>query len=194
MSQLTHNETVLGQLRAPVRNRYFYGKLLDVRHLEMEQTYDLTQRWLVNRLGLGSGVLCGLELETRVRPDCWMGVAVDGLGREIVVPAAYCLDRPTQPTDADGRPDGDKVVDGAVTVYLCYTECPDDPTPVLVGDCDSRNGFAPGSTVERFKVIVRAGIPDHAPGCTDGPSALRCSPHRSRTRSTCGRRCVGSST
>ena len=165
MTELTLNDTLLGQLRAPVRNRYFYGKLLDVRHLELEQAYDLTQRWLVNRLGLGAGVLCGLELALGdsgvvVRP----GVAVDGLGREIVVPAAYCIADPAQPTDDDGRPSGDKVADGTVTIYLCYTECPDDPTPVLVGDCDSRNGFAPGSTVARYKIVLRAGLPASPPG------------------------------
>jgi hypothetical protein len=173
MTELTLNETLLSQLRAPVRNRYFYGKLLDVRHLEMEQAYEITQRWLVNRLGLGTGVLCGLELELAepglfVRP----GVAIDGLGREIVVPASYCITDPTQPTDDAGRPAGDKVVDGAVTVYLCYTECPDDPTPVLVGDCDTRNGFAPGSTVARFKMVLRSGPPDRErSGLTDAQCA-----------------------
>lgn len=168
MTELMLNEEVLGQLRAAVRNRYFYGKLLDVRHLELEQTYGVSQRRLINRLSLGSGVLCGLQLELGergllVRP----GVAVDGLGREITVPASYCLEDPAQPTDDAGRPAGDKVVDGPVTIYLCYTECAADPAPVLVGDCDSRNGFAPGTTVERFKLIVREGLPDRMPGLTD---------------------------
>lgn len=168
MTDLMLNEQVLGQLRAPQRNRYFYGKLLDVRQLELEQTYGVTQRRLMNRLGLGSGVLCGLQLELGergllVRP----GVAVDGFGREITVPASYCLEDPAQPTDDDGRPVGDKVVDGVVTIYLCYTECAADPAPVLVGDCDSRNGFAPGTTVERFKLIVRKGLPDRLPGLSD---------------------------
>ena len=37
-------------LRAPVRNNYFYGKLLDVFHLEMEQEYFNAKRHLLNRL------------------------------------------------------------------------------------------------------------------------------------------------
>jgi hypothetical protein len=157
----------LAPLSAPVRNRYFYGKMLDVRHLEMEQDYELAMRRLGHRLGLGSGVLCGLDVALGeagllIRP----GVAIDGLGREIVVPAGYCVTDPAQPTDDSGRPAGDPVRDGTVTVLLCYAECPSDPTPVLVGDCDSRNGFAPGSTTERFRVIVRANAPQAAPGLT----------------------------
>jgi hypothetical protein len=60
-----------GMLTAPARNNYFYGKLLDVFHFQMEQTYLNRQRWLGNRLGVGTGVLCGLEVElddvTRIR-------------------------------------------------------------------------------------------------------------------------------
>ena len=52
----------LNELRTPARNHYFYGKLLDVFHFQMEQTYFNRKRWLLNRLGLGSGVLCGLEV------------------------------------------------------------------------------------------------------------------------------------
>src|SRR5262245_41536107 len=76
-------------LRPFVRNRYFYGKLLDVHHLEMEQDYVNGKRWLLNRLVTGAGVLCGLDLRVtsdhknvRVTP----GMAIDYAGREIVVP------------------------------------------------------------------------------------------------------------
>lgn len=168
MSDLTTNETLLAALRAPVRNRYFYGKLLDVSHLEREQDYGVTQNWLMNRLGLGAGVLCGLQLEVGeqgvlVRP----GVAVDGLGRVIVVPSAYCIADPAQPTDDAGQPAGDRVVDGVLTVRLCYLECAGDPTPVLVGDCDSRNGTAAGSTIERYRIGVREGDAPARRGMTE---------------------------
>jgi len=64
---------------APVRNRYFYGKLLDVHHLEMEQRYFLEASHLINRLTLGSGVLCGLRVEALEdgRVAVSPGVAVD---------------------------------------------------------------------------------------------------------------------
>jgi hypothetical protein len=43
-------------LKVPVRNRYFYGKLLDVHQLEMEQEYFNAKRQLLNRLVTGPGV------------------------------------------------------------------------------------------------------------------------------------------
>src|SRR3954447_18001817 len=97
-----------GGLRSFVRNRYFYGKLLDVHHLEMEQRYLNEKRWLLNRLGFGSGVLCGLEVDvsgSRVRIS--PGVAIDGLGREIVVPEPFVLQDPFALTDDCGEATGE---------------------------------------------------------------------------------------
>lgn len=49
---------LLARLSTPTRNRYYYGKLLDAHHLELEQDYGNRKRWLLNRLSLGTGVLC----------------------------------------------------------------------------------------------------------------------------------------
>src|SRR3954449_13207635 len=81
-------------LHAPARNNYFYGKMLDVQHFTMEQRYFNQKRWLLNRLALGSGVVCGLQfiLSADGRLALGPGVAIDPLGREIIVPAAVPLD------------------------------------------------------------------------------------------------------
>lgn len=86
-------EALLRILREPRRNKYFYGKRMDVQHFQMEQDYGKLKQWLLNRLTLGKGVLCGLNVTVsggRVCVD--PGVAIDGLGREIIVPLRYCLD------------------------------------------------------------------------------------------------------
>jgi hypothetical protein len=73
---------------APVRNRYFYGKLLDVFHFEMEQNYFNEKRWLLNRLISGYGVVCGLNVTLGSDGNSVVvspGVAIDKCGREIVV-------------------------------------------------------------------------------------------------------------
>lgn len=73
------------------RNRYFYGKLLTVRDFEVEQRYFNDKRRLINRLLLGPGILAGLNVLSvddktiLVEP----GVAVDDLGREIVVESPF---------------------------------------------------------------------------------------------------------
>ncbi|MDE7298713.1 MAG: hypothetical protein K2N94_07770 [Lachnospiraceae bacterium] len=69
------------------RNRYFFGKLLSVEDFEREQAYMNHKRRMLNRLLYGDGVLCGLQVlevdEESISVE--MGVALDSLGREIVM-------------------------------------------------------------------------------------------------------------
>src|SRR5260370_19501164 len=72
----------------PVRNRYFYGKLLDVAQFDIEQSYMNGKRWLLNRLFSGYGVICGLNVQlgpdnqrSRVTPR----PSIDKHGHEIMV-------------------------------------------------------------------------------------------------------------
>src|SRR6185369_4527424 len=44
------------------RNNYFHGKMLSARDLAAEQDYFNQKRWLINRMVLGWGVVCGLEV------------------------------------------------------------------------------------------------------------------------------------
>ena len=156
-------EALLRVLREPRRNKYFYGKRMDVQHFQMEQDYGKLKQWLLNRLTLGKGVLCGLRvsvIDGRLCVD--PGVAIDGLGREIIVPMRYCLDpvviddgcceaHPHAPAPPPGR-DADErgVVDGLFTLWLCYRECLTDHQPVLVSECGTRDECAAGTIVESF--------------------------------------------
>jgi len=69
------------------RNRYYVGKLLTSVDFAAEQMYHNNKRRFLNRLMFGPGVVCGLgvinldDLSVMVES----GVAVDGLGREIVL-------------------------------------------------------------------------------------------------------------
>ena len=88
-----NSEALLRVLTAPRRNQYFYGKRMDVQHFGMEQDYGKLKQWLVNRLSLGKGVMCGLNVTVDGDRLCVdPGVAIDGLGREIVVPVRACID------------------------------------------------------------------------------------------------------
>jgi hypothetical protein len=151
----------LRTLTAPVRNRYFYGKLLDAYHLELEQNYGSRKRWLLNRTVLGAGVVCGLQLApTSDGKSLGLGpgVALDLLGREIVVPAASLPFNPRQPTDACGRPAGDSI-DGEGVVHLClaYHECDAEPVPVMAPSCGGGDACAASTVLEGYRVIVKAG-------------------------------------
>ncbi|MGE0441815.1 MAG: hypothetical protein AB7S39_15105 [Gemmatimonadales bacterium] len=152
---------LLSRLSTPVRNRYYFGKLLDAWHLELEQAYGNHKRWLVNRLSLGTGVLCGLEVtasadhsEVRVGP----GVAIDGWGREIVVERNSPGVDPRQPTDECGRAVGPPARGrGQVTLWICYHECEAEPAPVLVSECERE--CENGLIRERYRLRITPGGP-----------------------------------
>ncbi len=65
MSKMQDIKRMLAKLTAPQRNNYYYGKMMDERHFDMEQDYGNYKRWLNNRITLGEGVLSGLEVKMR---------------------------------------------------------------------------------------------------------------------------------
>ncbi|HEY3232707.1 MAG TPA: hypothetical protein VGJ87_25985 [Roseiflexaceae bacterium] len=153
----------LVDLSTPIRNHYFYGKLLDAYHFELEQRYFNHKRSLINRLVLGSGVVCGLDIAaTRDGPMLVVGpgVAIDAAGREIVVPAASPAIDPRQLTNGCGRPTGERIEAGPVTICLVYYECAGEPVPVLVSSgCDGERACAPSVVRERYAIVVQKGAP-----------------------------------
>ena len=166
----------LRSLAPPVRNNYFYGKLLDEQSFRLEQRYGNGKRWLMNRLGLGSGPVCGLRLEINGEGQLYLtpGVAIDALGREIVVGERVPVD-PRRQTDDLGRP-GDALQAGPVTIGLAYRLCPTDPVPVLVDDCGGAEESAPGTLRESFAVVVRKGAPRAADPAGPGPNLFATGP------------------
>lgn len=105
------------------RNRYFFGKILDVADLEMEQDYSKQKRWLINRLTLGWGVVDGLSVGVRDERQLTItaGFAVDGMGREIVIPATVAIDL-FEPAPPGLEPGFDPNAVGSFTLWLCYRE------------------------------------------------------------------------
>lgn len=164
-----------GELFTPQRNNYFYGKLLDEAQLTKEQHYFTHMRRMLNRLTLGSGVVCGLNVVPdgnnllRLEP----GVAIDGLGRELMVPVAITFD-PHQLTDDDGLPTDEEVDSGEVEICLLYIERKTDPVPVLVPECNTPGDCANSTIQEGFNIVVRrsAGAPKAAPRSTLGELPL----------------------
>jgi hypothetical protein len=159
-------------LHTPVRNRYFYGKLLDVHHLELETNYLNAKRWLLNRCVIGSGVVCGLNVEPGQEPNkvtIAPGVAIDRWGREIIVPrrTAQIVIPADVLHEASYAHEGQRDDTGAcIHVLICYHECDSDPVPVLAGDCDTMHACEPGSVREQYRVVFRpGGLPPVRPDC-----------------------------
>jgi hypothetical protein len=165
---------LLTRLTSPTRNRYYYGKLLDAYHLELEQTYGNSKRWLLNRLSLGAGVLCGLGVRLtadRKRVRVLSGVAIDYWGREIIVPQETQPFDPMQATDDCGRPTGQPIRRGRVTLYLCYHECETEPAPAMVDECGD-SACENGLVRERYRLRVGEGTPK-PPGIITDAQCMR---------------------
>lgn len=147
-------------LQTFVRNRYFYGKLLDVFHFELEQDYSNGKRWLLNRLISGYGVVCGLDVQptdkvrgVKVTP----GIAIDRAGREIVVPGtSAAIEIPARPAkDPKQHSQGNCEPEDYVHLCICFQQCDSDPTPVLVDDCGQATSCSTSAIQERYKLIKR---------------------------------------
>ncbi len=154
-------DVAAGTLYRPVRNRYFFGKKLDVRHFELEQDYFNAKRWLLNRFVSGFGVVCGLNVvwadpskrdAVIVRP----GLAIDKWGREIIV---VNDSKPVKivPMVTDTCKPGEEKFNH---VCIGYLECEADPAPVLASECDGGQRCMPDSIQERYKISV---LPCKAP-------------------------------
>jgi hypothetical protein len=113
----------LTELHEPRRNRFFDGKFLSAADFEREQDYGRGAGMQHDRLVLGAGVVCGLEVTVaqdgrgvHVAP----GLALDGWGRRIVVPSACELPAPGASA-------------AALLVRLSYEVRAADPVPALGG-------------------------------------------------------------
>jgi hypothetical protein len=154
----TANNNHIGELSTLERNRFFYGKLMDVSQFEKDQLYFNSKRALINRLVLGNGVVCGFDViadpDDENRLLIQPGLAIDGRGREIVSSEAISID-PHQLTNDQGVVEGDPIDSGTIEICLLYREVETDLVPVLVPDCDGDGNCAPCTIREEFRVLVR---------------------------------------
>jgi hypothetical protein len=148
-------------LKPPERNHYFYGKLLDTYHFQLETAYFNTKRWMLNRLVSGYGVVCGLDVEYVEEEDAVAvtpGVAIDKHGREIVIEKQT----PPVPIPVELAEAAEGEEGAYLHVLLCYHECPVEPTPVLAGECSTQHSCEPGVIRERYEITF-------GPGCLPVP-------------------------
>ncbi len=163
-------------LVSPVRNNFFYGKMMDEAHFEIEQAYGVGIQRLVDRLALGAGVLCGLTVTATEDGDLIVspGVAIDPQGRVIVVPTPRCVEDPAARLTKGEGWEYDACGGGRrrwLTLCLRYHECLDEPVAALVSDCDTRLACEPSIVRERFELAVLGGLPPRPGAIPEGACA-----------------------
>jgi hypothetical protein len=133
------------------RNLFFTGKLMTARAFRDETAYLRSRIHLHNRLFVGTGVACGLDLVEHELPECrsrWVvvrsGLAIDCCGREVVL----CEDTRLQiaddsPTEASEEP-------RSFVVCIRYREREIECVPVLDDSCACTN---PGLHASRVREV-----------------------------------------
>lgn len=165
----------LRSLSAPRRNHFFTGKMMGVAQFDREQRYEMGKRWLLNRTTLGAGILCGLEVRVDSnRISVTSGVAVDPLGREIIVARAVkdfdpfatragpCCDDTPGPLEP-----------GDHFVCLSYRECMADQQPApYAAECPGEPDCQPDTTVETFTLSLRPAVDGKPFPCASWTAAV----------------------
>lgn len=138
------------------RNKYFYGKQFTVRDLLQEQSYFNDKRYLINRMVLGWGVVCGLDVswdpnsrKIVVKP----GMALDCCGREIVV----CEDKSLSfnKDDDDYCLQHDQRPEGKFVLCLEYDECRSEPVDLPPAGCDEQTKREYNRIRETYKLRLK---------------------------------------
>jgi hypothetical protein len=151
------------------RNRFFYGKLLTVRDFETEQKYFNDKRRFVNRLLHGAGIVCGMGVvatdDNTVSVES--GMAVDYLGREIVLPAPITRKLSTI--------DGFDSLEGSNHCYLYieYEENLKEPVNTVTGDNEEG-----GSQFNRIEETYNLYLKPEEPSLEDILNADPCFTYR----------------
>lgn len=147
------------------RNKYFYGKMMTVRDFELEQEYFNGKRHLLNRLTHGKGLLYGFSelelLEDLDEISIWFkdgGVALDSLGREIVVP----VDMKKKILTTDGVPIKKSAFKELTNLYLLYSPTVTDLVRAASGPMSCDEVTYPNRILEDFEVIASSVSPEEA--------------------------------
>jgi hypothetical protein len=153
------------------RLRYSYGMRLGQVELSDEQSYLVGKDRFHNMHCHGSGVLCGLKVERFVWPQgapastpttvlrVSRGAALDGCGREVLVPCDQCIDVAAWFAVNGGKIDPAPAA-GALRIWVAlrYRECPSDPAMVPRDSCGCGTGGCDYTRVrESFELCLFAG-------------------------------------
>jgi hypothetical protein len=152
--------------QTPLRNHYFFGKLMDVPDFDVEQRYMVEKFKRHHQRLHGTGVICGLEVRAHPNPACRdryvviaPGAALDCCGNEILVLNEETVDLHAFPAVAqliETAEDDEDAAEHVLQFCVRYRECPTEQVPVLYDECgcdDTR--CAPNRILESYCFDVK---------------------------------------
>lgn len=142
------------------RNHWFEYKYIAAEDLVAEQHYLISRHRAHNRLLHGCGVVCGLELKPHPREGCasgWVvvgaGIAIDGLGRELILTEDTAHQLPVEPGHG-----------GSYVVGLRYDEQPVAPVPILYADPEDGLAASAHNRIREGVEVVAVPAAEFEPG------------------------------
>ncbi len=127
------------------RNNFFFGKILTLADFQAEQNYFINKQRLINRTLFGEGVVNGLEVTADKSAGIIQlseGFALDGYGREIVLPKQLVCNLNQKYTVKEVGKTRD------LFVWIRYDENMTDPVPPVGDAGTSFNMITEGSKME----------------------------------------------
>ena len=143
------------------KNRYFYGKRLNVSDFKTEQSYMDAKRHMLNRNVTGAGVVYGLNVSAEEGSQTLCvssGLALDGFGREIVVPPGMRA----KLSDIPGAHHGQATASGNYLLCIQYDELTGEPAAKTISGEHDYGRILEGYRLEvkRVEDIKAASIPN----------------------------------
>lgn len=138
------------------KNRFFKGKLMTPRIMESAREYHSDRLHTLNRFIDGSGIVHGLGIDSisettdGIEVTIEPGLALDGLGRPIVVEQVTTASLPEVPEDE-------------LYLFVQYDEVPVETVPVPDTDGAIEEDAVPNRLVESFELTHRETAPDVSP-------------------------------
>lgn len=144
------------------RNNYFYGKLLTEQDFLAEQCYFNEKRRLINRMILGWGIVCGLDVVRHEKDKTKIlvkpGLAIDCCGREISV----CEEQEVllAPSESECEKESSEKNGGEKEFIVCleFNECKTEPAPMSHVACDRKEKCEYNRIRDSFRISV---VPRH---------------------------------
>lgn len=155
------NEEICAFCNIPLfeRNKYYYGKLMTADDYRLEQCYFNRKRWLINKMTIGSGVVCGLDVvnfdDDLTKVIVKRGMAIDCAGREIVV----CEDQEVKliPEEDPCKQKGGQASEAdPVMLDICieFRECESHQVKIKPAICDRDDPYEFNHIRDSFEIHV----------------------------------------
>jgi len=154
-----------------VRNRYFHGKLMTARDMQLEQAYHADRLETQAQHATGEGAVCGLSTTVeQARPDADLevtverGYALDRCGRPVLVDDTAHESFPPDGEGYDLPPPDAEPAEGelppGVAVYVRLKECQTERVPIPGSEDACREDCTYNRVVEDFEVEIDGNPPD----------------------------------